>query len=142
MNRSCSLNSVFPNLFRISEYLEKSTFKFSKFYCTYQIGKQPMLRQACRTVQSCQILCCLHKWNMEDEGSNNRSLAPLDSCICMFLKLFAYWAICMLFYRLLIFFKVNFFKKFFQEYQQVVKHFGSKLFARLSANNTCRQNDH
>ena len=42
------------------------------------------------------------------------------------------------FYRLLIFSKTTFFEKFFQEYQQSVKQFGSrsKLLQRLSADDT------
>ena len=58
----------------------------------------------------------------------------------------------MLFCRLLIFFKINFFEKFFQEYHQSVKHSGSKsgrhyvgpdldpnCLQRLSADDTSRK---
>ena len=34
MIRSYYLNQGVPNLFRIREYLEKSKFEFSRFYCT------------------------------------------------------------------------------------------------------------
>ena len=34
INSSYSLNSLSPNLFRISKYFEKSDFKFLRFHCT------------------------------------------------------------------------------------------------------------
>ena len=37
-----------------------------------------------------------------------------------------YWVICMHFCHLLIFFKINFFEKFFQEYHQSVRQYGSR----------------
>ena len=63
----------------------------------------------------------------------------------------AYWVIFHTFCRLLIFFKFNFFEKFFQEYHQSVKQFGSRsvptfcqpnpspnCLQRLSADDTSR----
>ena len=47
--------------------------------------------------------------------------------VCSYLfYLFACWVILLLCCRLLIFFKINFFKIFFQEYYQSVKQFGSR----------------
>ena len=43
-----------------------------------------------------------------------------------------------LFCRLLIFFKINFFEKFFQEYDQSLKQFGSSLSGLISAQTVCK----
>ena len=68
--------------------------------------------------------------NIDHIQSLNQSLAIQGGmCYALFhmyaAKLFACWVFFKHFCRLLIFFKINFFEKFFQEYHQSVKWFGS-----------------
>ena len=61
-----------------------------------------------------------------------RHLALLAGCMCKS-ELFAPWVIFHAFLSSADFFKINFFKKFFQEYHQSVKQFGSILFAKSTS---------
>ena len=77
---------------------------------------------------------------------------PVREELYRFFLLFAYWVICMLFYRLMIFFKINFFEIFFQNTIRVsnsldpdqTQHFvgpdlGLNCLQGLSAEDTRRQ---
>ena len=90
------------------------------------ICDQRRLRRACAKGQSRQSLpYSLIKSMDGDEGSS-----CLYVCIRM-TELFAYWVILHAFSLSADYFQNHLFSKFFQEYHQSAKQFGSKLFAKV-----------
>ena len=78
-----------------------------------------------KTAWTCSLLGALAAWRFDKH--QNITCWPICSFVTLYL--FAYWVIFKWFFffcRWLNFFKIYYFKKFFQEYHQSVKQFGSR----------------